>query len=55
MLVCEQVHVDLEKGLATVAVEAASQLDALSAVQPLAQAIQELGFEAAPHFGEAQA
>lgn len=35
-----QVHVDLDKGLATVALEAASQMDAFAAVQPLAEAIK---------------
>jgi hypothetical protein len=45
-----QVHVDLEKGLATVQVEADSQLDALNAVQPLAEAVKGLGFDAEPYF-----
>ncbi|EFN56470.1 hypothetical protein CHLNCDRAFT_145140 [Chlorella variabilis] len=48
----KKVQVDLEKGLATVQVEAASQIDAFNAVQPLAEAIKGLGFEAEPHFGE---
>ena len=47
-----QVSVDLETGLATVAVEAGSQLDALTAVEPLAKAVQDLGFDAAPHFAQ---
>ncbi|KAL4449384.1 hypothetical protein ABPG77_007028 [Micractinium sp. CCAP 211/92] len=49
----KKVHVDLDKGLATVALEAASQMDAFAAVQPLAEAIKGLGFDAEPHFGEA--
>ena len=44
---------DLEKGLATVQLAAASQIDAFNAMPALAEAIQGLGFEAQPHFGEA--
>lgn len=40
-----QAHVDLEKGLATVSVEAG---DAATAAAALAKAVQELGFDAAP-------
>lgn len=43
-----QVHVDLEKGIATVAVEAGAAPDAASAAKPLADAVRELGFEAEP-------
>lgn len=39
-------HVDLDKGLATVALEAASQMDAFAAVQPLAEAIKVRPFGA---------
>ncbi|KAL4448127.1 hypothetical protein ABPG75_005346 [Micractinium tetrahymenae] len=53
MVGVKKVHVDLDKGLATVALEAASQMDAFAAVQPLAEAIKGLGFDAEPHFGEA--
>ena len=48
---CEmQVHVDLEKGLATVTVEAGSQAEA---AQPLAEAVKELGFGAEPQAASA--
>lgn len=40
-----QAHVDLEKGLATVSVDAQ---DAAAAAATLAKAVQELGFDAAP-------
>ena len=39
-------HVDLEKGLATVTVEAGSQAEA---AQPLVEAVKDLGFDAEPH------
>ena len=45
-----QVHVDLEKGLATVTVEAGSQAEA---AQPLAEAVKELGFGAEPQAASA--
>lgn len=45
---------DLEKGLATIEVEAGSQTDALAAAEPLAEAVKGLGFEAALHFGQAE-
>jgi hypothetical protein len=45
-----QAHVDLEKGVATVQVDADSQIDALKALEPLAEAIKALGFDAEPHF-----
>lgn len=44
------VEVDLEKGLATVQVEAATQVDAFNALPGLIQTVTELGFEAQPHF-----
>ncbi|PSC68046.1 ABC transporter G family member 28-like [Micractinium conductrix] len=50
----KKVHVDLEKGLATIEVEAGSQTDALAAAEPLAEAVKGLGFEAALHFGQAE-
>lgn len=43
-------NVDLEKGLATVQVEAASQIDAFNTVPQLIEAVVALGFEAQPHF-----
>lgn len=42
-----QAHVDLEKGMATVSVDAGAQ-DAAAAAATLAKAVQELGFDAAP-------
>ncbi|KAI3426478.1 hypothetical protein D9Q98_008844 [Chlorella vulgaris] len=46
----KKAHVDLEKGVATVQVDADSQIDALKALEPLAEAIKALGFDAEPHF-----
>ncbi len=45
-----QVNVDLAKGIATVHVEAASQLDAFNAMPKMVETITGLGFEAQPHF-----
>ncbi len=45
-----QVSVDLEKGIATVQVEAASQIDAFNAMPAMVETVTGLGFEAQPHF-----
>eukprot|EP00887_Chlorella_sp_A99_P007442 scaffold2.g7442.t1 len=45
----KKVHVDLEKGLASVEVEAASQVDAFNALPKLVEAVAALGFEACPN------
>lgn len=44
------VTVDLETKLATIQVEAASQIDAFNAMPKMIETVVELGFEAAPHF-----
>ena len=44
------VTVDLEKGLATVEVAAATQTDAFNEMPRLIACITDLGFEAEPHF-----
>jgi len=46
----KKVDVDLDKGLATIEVEAASQTDALNAMPKLIDTVKDLGFEAEPHF-----
>jgi copper chaperone CopZ len=46
----KSVNVDLESGLATLQVEAASQMDAFNAVPGLIEVVTALGFEAQPHF-----
>lgn len=49
-----QVEVDLDKGIATVQVEAASQIDAFNTMPQMVETITGLGFQAEPHFGEAE-
>jgi copper chaperone CopZ len=44
------VAVDLEKGVATVELAAASQLDAFNEIPKLIATVTDLGFEAQPHF-----
>ena len=44
------VHVDLEKGIATLEISAASQVDAFNELPRFLSTVQELGFEAQPHF-----
>ena len=46
----KSVEVDLEKGVATLTVEAASQVDAFNTLPKLIEVVTELGFEAQPHF-----
>lgn len=46
----KNVVVDLEAGLATVVLSAASQVDAFNALPKLMGIVNELGFEAQPHF-----
>ncbi len=50
-----QVHVDLEKGIASVQVEAASQIDAFNALPQMVETVVGLGFQAEPHFGSEEA
>lgn len=45
-----KVVVDLDKGLATVEVQAATQMDAFNAMPQMIETISSLGFEAQPHF-----
>lgn len=44
------VDVNLGKGIATIQIEASSQLDAFNWMPHLIEIIKDLGFEAAPHF-----
>lgn len=44
--------VDLEKGMATITVDAGNQVDALSVCLKLCEAINAIGFEAETHFAE---
>lgn len=44
------VQVDLEKGVATVELTAASQVDAFNEIPKLIATVTDLGFEAQPHF-----
>lgn len=46
----KNVAVDLDKGVATVELAAASQLDAFNEIPKLIATVIELGFEAEPHF-----
>jgi len=46
----KNVDVDLETGLATVYLEAETQIDAFNALPHMIQTVNELGFEAEPHF-----
>lgn len=46
----KSVSVDLEKGVATVEVAAASQTDAFNEVPRLIACVTDLGFDAQPHF-----
>jgi copper chaperone CopZ len=47
--------VDLEKGMATITVDAGNQVDALFSVcLKLCEAVNAIGFEAEPHFAEAK-
>ena len=53
MLLCVrtlQVAVDLETGLATIQVDAATQVDAFNALPGLLETVTGLGFDAQPHF-----
>lgn len=46
----KDVKVDLDSGLATVQIEAASQVEAFNAMPKLIEIVTGLGFEAQPHF-----
>lgn len=46
----KNVAVDLESGLATIVLSAASQVEAFNALPKLMDIVNELGFEAQPHF-----
>jgi copper chaperone CopZ len=47
----KSVEVSLEQGIATVQLEAATQIDAFNSIPKLLECVTELGFEAQPHFG----
>ena len=47
----KSVHVDLEKGLATLEISATSQVDAFNELPKFIDTVKELGFEAEPFFG----